>query len=274
MINVLKERFFTEPQINKILHSLKGKIEDPRHVAETIDTWNRVMGSQSYSFYSNHNNNANVESIPPTAAPPRNSPLNHKNININTILADIEPRLIQMHPDMVWNRKTRIDKLAFANNSNDFWQILFNAPTGFFLQEWQELAKKVFYVDRKVIPYLFDKKQRKEMITHPIVKAAAISETNFDHIRTRYLFAQRSGYKTISGLIKVKSHEEMPSIKDMILSDNMTYLRIFAPYCSFEEYSAFSNLMKNHDLDEDDAEIFEELAKVSDLDCKSFVKNK
>lgn len=271
---VLAERFFTDTQINRLLPKLnKNFLESPNFLAEIVDTWN-IMMSSSGILEGPSETRVNPNGIPPLATPPRSSPFAKLKINMNMILAEVEPGLLNVKPEMVLNRRSRIDNLLLTNNMHDNWAILFNAPRGFYLQEWQELAKKVFYIDQKVIPYIYDKKQRKNMLTHPLVKAAAITETNFDHIRTRYLFTSRSGFKSLSHMHEVKSHAEQPGLREMILSDDATYLKTFAPYCSSEEYIAFSNLIKNHDIDEDDAELFEELAKVSDLGRTRFSRNK
>lgn len=260
---ILAERLFSEQQIKKLLPKLHANmVEEPKYLAEIIDKWNILMSSVASS-------DPNLgqkprDSLPPTAKPPKSCPLADK-VDMTKILADVEPDLLLLDPEKLVARQERIRKLGISNNLSEEWILLFNAPRGVYLQDWVDLTKKIYYVEEKIIDFLYDKRERKAMTVHPLVRSAAVTEQDFDHIRTRYLFALRSGYKTLSNLYGVQAAHNKPSLSDLILVDNELYLKKFASYCSIEEYNAFADLMKNHDLDEDDAEIFEKLAELNNL---------
>lgn len=260
---VLAERLFSEQQIKTLLPRLHEKmIEEPKYLGEIIDKWNQMLGTAGST-------NRQLApsprgSIPPVAKPPKTCSLADK-VDMTNILADLEPDLLLIDPEKLFIRQERIRSLGITKTLAEEWLLLFNAPRGLYLQDWVELTKKIYYVEERVIDFLYDKKEKKAMVLHPLVKSAAVTETDFDHIRTRYLFALRSGYKSLSHLYKVQTALDKPSLTDLILADNRSYLQRFASYCSLEEYNAFSDLMKNHDLDEDDAEIFEKLAELNNL---------
>lgn len=269
---VLAERSFSDTQITKLLPRLHEQhIEQPKLLAEIIDCWNKVMGKAFTPEFMMQDlgSNISVETITPTASPPTKSLIRQQNvtrkINMTNILADIEPDLLLFSPEKLQQRHEKIIGLGLLHSLSENWLLLFNAPRGFYLQDWSELTKKIYYIDQKVLDLLYDKKEQREMQVHPIVKSAAVTEADFDHIRTRYLFAARTGYKELSHMHKVQTALTRPSIKDLILSEDVVYLERFAPFCTDEEFSCFSNLIKNHELDEDDADMFQELAELHAL---------
>lgn len=260
--DVLRDRLFNEQQITKLLPQLHEKlIEDPKYLAEIIDSWNTLFGSAGTPVQ-----DVIIQpKIPPVAAPPNSSILARNKINMTNILADVEPDLLLLDPGKLFNRHDRIRNLGITNSLSEEWLLLYNAPRGLYLQDWVELTKKIYYVEEKIIDFLYDKKERKAMTLHPLVKSASVTEIDFDQIRTRYLFALRSGYKSLSHLYSVQTALNKPSLADLILVSNESFLSRFASYCSIEEYNSFSDMIKNHDIDEDDAEIFEKLAELSSL---------
>lgn len=259
---VLNQKLFTELQIEKVIPHLNDELlKEPSYLAEIIDTWNILMGATRPSFADYDDDRRH----PPMASPPKGSLAGLQNININNILADVEPDLLLFDPDKLKRRHSRIQGLGLAKNLGEEWLLLLNAPRGFYLQDWTDLSKKIYYIEHKLIDLVFDKKEQKDMEVHPIVKCAAITESDFDHIRTRYLFALRSGYTALSHMYSVQMALDRPSLKDIVLVDNESFLAKFAPFCSIEEYKAFSKLIKSTTVDQDDAEIIEKLAELDSL---------
>lgn len=265
--SVLFERHFSERQVEKLVPRLHEElIKQPKFLAEIIDTWNTLMGSTKQDFNAESDYSNVIETIRPLAIPPRKSLLGRdSNINMTHILADVEPDLLLLEPSKLIARHERIRGLGIALDTGQMWSLLFNAPRGFYLQDWTELMKKIFYMEHKVIDLLYEKKDLKVMERHPILKAAATVESDFDHIRTRYLFAFRCGYKALSHIYPVQTALTQPTLKDLILVSDAEYLRKFAPFCSEEEYSCFSNLIKNTDYDDEDAEVFSKYAELETL---------
>lgn len=260
---VLAQRWFTDAQIEKIIPRLRDEyIKEPEVLHENIDTWNIIMRSISDI----PNQPSDLLTIPPTAKPPSKTHLYSSQVDMNTILSDVEPDLLLLCPDKLKQRHKRILGLGIVTNLAESWTVLFNAPRGYYMQDWVELTKKIYYIEHRLIDFLLDKNERKTLKIHPLVRHAASVESDFDHIRTRYLFASRCGYQSLSHMYSIQSALERPTLGDLILSSDAEFLKKFTPFCSEEEYSSFANLIKNHDQDEDDADIFEKLADLNSLD--------
>lgn len=261
---LLSERSFNEKQIQNIIPHLHEEIiKKPQYLNEILDTWNIVMSKASGP--TSLNSGPNVRGfVPAIAKPSANFILDDANIDLNYILGDIEPRLLLLDPIKLVERQAKINGLGLTHSINDHWLLLVHAPRGFYLQKWSELMKKFLYIQNNILDFLFDKKKQKEMEYHPLIRNAAVTEVDLDHIRTRYLFAQRCGYVELANMYPVRIATNEPTLKELILSDDRAYLRMFAPYCSFEEYSSFADLIKNHELEEDDVEV---VNKLTDLNC-------
>lgn len=262
----LSQRWFTDAQIEKIIPRLDHQyLKEPEALHEIIDTWNTIMRTFSESPIPSEESEKDLFTIPPIARPPQKSKLYSAKVDMNTILSDVEPDLLLLSPNKLKARHIKIQGLGIAQNLAESWLLLFNAPRGFYMQDWTELTKKVLYIEHHLIPFLTDKRERQNMTLHPIVKYAATVETDFDHMRARYLFASRCGFKALPHMYSIQNALNRPTLRDLVLASNDIYLLKFAPFCSDSEYHAFVNLIKNHDQDEDDAEIFEKLAELSSL---------
>lgn len=259
IIDLLRERLFNDKQIQKIIPILHDEyFKEPRYLSEIIDTWNNVMSrapcvTATYSY----------EHCPAVAKPSSTFPVDEIKIDMNYVLGDIEPRLLLLAPKKVSERFKKIQKLGIAQNMNDHWLLLMHAPRGFYLQSWTDILQKFYYIQDNILDFLIDNKRQKEMIQHPLLKSAAVIEVDLNYIRSRFLFAQRTGYASLAHMYEIQRALDAPNLKDLILSDELRYLRKFAPYCSLEDYKAFSDLIQNHDLDEDDLEV---VKKMSELD--------
>lgn len=261
--NVLTERHFNEQQINKVIPRLDEElIKEPVYLEEIVDTWFNIMCSHPDPNNIMSKEDSKIMAVP---KPPKDSFFSQVDIDMTNILSNIEPDLLRMKPEKVIERHQKIGHLRIAQTHLDHWRILFHSARGFYLQDWREVLKKIYYLEQNVLDLLYDKKEQKEMTVHPITRSAAILESDFDHIRTRYLFAERSGYSSLSHLFPVQTALNKPTLADLILSSNKQYLNTFAPYCSMEEYYTFSNLIKNETIDESDAEIVERLAELNTL---------
>lgn len=266
--DVLLKRMFNERQIENIIPRLhNGHFEQPSELVKIIDTWNDIMGSARLQEESSVERNLELKRTPKVAKPPGRSLLgtHYKEVDMTTILGDVEPDLLLLDPKKLIARHNKINGLGLTQNLGEQWTLLYNAPRGFYLQDWLELSKKLYYIEHKLVSFLYDKKELREMTTHPMLKSASIVEADFDHIRTRYLFAERSGYKTLGFLYDVQTALDKPKLGDIVTSDIDYYMSKFAPYCTMEEYSAFSELIKHNDFDQDDAEVFEKLAELESI---------
>lgn len=266
---ILSDRLFSEKQIQKLLPILHERYhQEPHQLGETIDKWNNLLTIGKPDAEGNkmeYGNMAGVAVIPMVAKPPVKSVMSNFKIDMNMILADVEPDLLLFEPEKLVQRFNMISGTGLLHNLGQHWIVLFNAPRGFYLQDWAELTKKIYYLESKVIDLLYDMKEQKAMELHPIVKCSATTQADFDHIRTRYLFALRTGYKTLGHMYEIQTAANRPTLTDVILTDNSSFLKKFAPFCTLEEYNSFSNMIKKHSVDEDDADVYEKLAELDSL---------
>lgn len=259
--NALASRYFNSDQIDKILPNLDEELlRRPECLSEIVDTWNTIMSASGNPYMPR-----DKDMTPALAKPPANSIMRHMDMDMTYILADVEPNLLRLDPDKLLKRHMRVMGLGIARNSGENWALLLNAPRGFYLQDWVQLSKKIYYIEENVLNFLYDKKQLKEMTVHPLLKAAKCVECEFDIIRLRYLFALRTGYKSLGHMFKVQTALTAPGLRELLLSDTKSYLRKFAPFCSYDEYNSFSDLIKNYELDEDDADVLSDLAELNAL---------
>ena len=267
---VLTSRGFLSNQIDMLLPRLHPELfSRPKMLGEVIDAWNREMTSLT-----SHEEVKDVDRpyITATANAPNNLDLDFK-INMNMILAEREPNLLNIHPNRISTRKERILSLGIVHSIGEMWKLLYFAPAGFFLQDWTELTKKFYYIEHNILNWLYDKHSRKMLKCHPMISNALVSEKPFDHIRTRFLFAQRTGYKTLVNQLKVETSTNLIGLRELILENNEYYLQKIAPDVTMEEYNCFQDLIKNspHSESSDDAKIYEELAE---LENTRYEKNK
>lgn len=112
-----------------------------------------------------------------------------------------------------------------------------------------------------------DKKESRRVNVHPLVKNAKAVELDFNEIRARHLFAERTGYKTLGHMYPVQTAEERPTLTEFLLSSDKEFLRHFAPFCKREDFNAFKRYVSSRpdDDDEDDADIFKRLAELNSM---------
>ena len=112
--NILMERAFTPAQIDKVIPRLDPEhAKEPNLLADTIDCWNQMMTSAKLEVL-NHDS-ISIKMIPKVAAQPKSSPLGGK-VNMNTILADVEPGLLGLGPKKLIQRHENIKGLGIANS--------------------------------------------------------------------------------------------------------------------------------------------------------------
>lgn len=269
--NILLERSFNNSQIEKVLPTLDPRYaREPNLLADTIDCWNQIMSTAKLA--PNEDSEKPLNCIPNVAAPPGNCPISRFGTNMTNILADVEPALLRMTPKTLVQRNEQIKGLGIIKNTSEHWLVLYNAPRGFYLQGWADLAKKIMYVDHNLTDLLYTRKDLKEMSVHPLVRSAKIVEQDFDFIRTRYLFASRVGFKELTQFYEIGNANTRINIGDIVLSDDERYLKLFAPHCSMEEYKSFAKLIATQDVDQDDAEIYEQMAELEALRYNAWPK--
>ena len=265
--NVLLDRSFTPKQIENIIPTLDpGYLKEPSCLAEIIDCWNTIMSQSLTKPGGQASFVAGNKRIPTVAAPPEKSHSDRTvTLDMNSILADIEPRLLRFDPEKLIRRHENIKGLGVIQNMSEHWLILSRSPLGFYLQEWTELTRKLMYIDHKILDLLNTKKELKEMQSHPIIRQCRVLEADYDLIRTRYLFASRVGYLELPHMYKIEISAVRPNMMDLVLSDDRTFMNKFAPHCSLEEYRSFAKLIKLREVDSDDSDIFNEMAELETI---------
>ncbi|KAI2811246.1 ATP-dependent RNA helicase ddx51 [Blomia tropicalis] len=170
---------------------------------------------------------------------------------VQTILEE-EPRLLLLDGDSVQERIEQLKSLDLVRGSNDVWKLFLASPTGYFLQDWSELLKKYYYITFKVLPWL--EPEIKTTFVNPLVLNPKVIELEYNVIKTRFLFAQRTGFQL--------HKQEIPNLNTLFLVPISEYIKIYAPYCTVEEFNALEKV-NVHSIGEEDDRLFEELVSLA-----------
>lgn len=258
IFNMLSAYDYTEKQINAIFESIGQYIVDEpklndKAIRDCIDCWANNMHPPKLK--PNQLDKFNLEDID-----------YHMAIDLNTVLSEIEPKLLLMTPESIETRTGKIMDLGIILSSKDLWRIFVYAPRGYYLQNWNDLLKKYYYLNFIVLEWLFDKKQKENLYLHPLVRNSKILELDFGHIKGRYLFARRTGFKTVSivNTLKSVSNEKKVDLSDLMLTSVDEYLQLIAPKCTDEEYRVFEQIV-NEKEDDDEEKTIDELIEVDQL---------
>lgn len=190
----------------------------------------------------------------------------YKFVNVNHILSSVDPDLLLICPDAM---KLRIDKfrsIGFMAGINDVWQVFATAPRGYFLQDWTEFQRKYMYLQFRVMEWIIDSKKEKYPTPHPLVEHAQVFEMSYEHIKARFQFAVKTGFKSVTTSTKVENTPKMLSLGRLMLTDLEDYLALVAPYCTEEEYLVFEQMVA--DAEDEDDEIIDDLTELTALGTK------
>lgn len=182
------------------------------------------------------------------------------------VFLEKEPRLLLVKPEHILQRIEELKSLDLVRGRNDLWTLFKKAPTGYYMQEWKEFLRKYYYITYKVLPWLEPKITRDSL--NPILQHPPVMEIHFNNIKTRFLFAQRTGYKinTVgkNGKINLNTLLEYPVNE---------FLKIYSPNCTMEEFRALESINAQAVGEEDD-KLFEDLVDLAPkVNSKSFVDN-
>ncbi|KAF7491447.1 hypothetical protein SSS_06374 [Sarcoptes scabiei] len=141
--------------------------------------------------------------------------------------SEIEPRLLLIEKEFLEDRIEKLQNLDLFRGKNDLWIALPNL---------EEIVSK------------------RSDSQHPIMLNASVMENDYFQIKTRFIFAQRTGFR-------VNQSKDL-NLNTMFLTTDRDFLNIYAKYCSMEEYRGLEKLNSMETGTEDD-EIFEDLVKLS-----------
>lgn len=257
LVDALIRRHFKMKQIGNILTHLEWnterKLGDLSSVLQSIDYWSNSI------------------------APPKlhddelaeiGKKFNFRTVDVNYVLSQVEPDLLLIKPEAMNERLQRLKTIGFLSGKSDLWRVFVFAPRGYFLQDWGEFQRKYHYMQHRVIEWLHQKKRDKYQSPHPFVKHARVFEMPYEHIKTRFLFAVRTGLQAPSISAKLDNKVEEIDLGRLMLADLADYLAFVAPYCTDEEYLVFEQMVT--DVEDEDDEVINELCELS---MKGFQRN-
>ena len=256
IVSLLRDYDFTDRQIDCVFKKIgKYVVEEnglnSKAMTETIDCWRSSI--KAPKLRPNQWDKISPEDIDYDMS-----------VDLNHVLSQIEPKLLLINANAIEHRIKNIKELAIFGGSRDLWRALVYAPNGYYLQSWPDFLKKYHYLNFRVLEWLLDKKDKDNLHPHPLIRNARVMELPFESIRSRYLFAKRTGLKTISINHKL-SNQEMSAIdlKALLLTPIDKYLKLVTEnLCSVEEYSALETLLNDMPPDEEE-QLIEEIVELT-----------
>ncbi|OTF78048.1 hypothetical protein BLA29_000536 [Euroglyphus maynei] len=230
-LNILQRHGFTESQGRQALSSIESLLRPDTYdsIARTINSWKRNVLPRNYSDHV------------------------VKHEDFKQVFYQQESRLLLVDEEFIENRIYQLKNLDLIRGQNDLWRAFHQSPAGFFLQDWQEFLKKYYYITFKILPWLNPDNNKNDQI-HPLIRHPQSIEQSYMQIKTRFTFAQRTGFKV--------AESKNVNLKTLLLFSEKDFLRIYSPYCTIEEFEALEKLHST-ELGIEDDKLFEDLVKLS-----------
>ena len=265
IVSLLREHHFNDIQIDSIFNSIGKYIIEEKDIndelmRETIECWNSCL--RPPQLRAKQLDKLNAEDIDYDMS-----------VDFNHVISRIEPKLLLINANAILYRINNIKQLSIIGGSRDLWRVFVYAPNGYYLQSWTDFLKKYHYLNFRVLDWLLDKKDKDKLHPHPLIRNARVMQLPFDTIRCRYLFAKRTGLKTVGISNKLSKREEISKIdlKALLLTSIELYLKLIAPNCSSEEYLALEALLNEMPTEEDE-QIIEDMIELTASHNKNFKK--
>jgi hypothetical protein len=256
IVSMLSEYDLSEKQINSIIKRIGNYLVNENQlnanvIRETIDCWKTSV--KPPKLRANQLDKIMAEDIDYDMT-----------VDFNTVVSKIEPQLLLMNSNAITQRINYIKDLGITGGSRDLWRVFVYAPKAYYMQSWTDFLKKYHYLNYRVLEWLLDKKDKNNLHPHPLIRNAKVMELPFDTIRCRYLFAQRTGLKTVSVVNKLSNIENIKKIdlRALMLTPIDKYLKLIAPNCTIEEYNAFETLLNEREPEEDE-QIIEDIVELT-----------
>lgn len=166
-----------------------------------------------------------------------------------------EPRLLLVKPEYIFQRMEQIKSLDLVRGKNDLWTLFLKAPSGYYLQDWKEFLRKYYYITYKILPWL--QPSVKADALNPLFVCPPVIELSFNIIKTRFLFAQRTGFQA-SGV----TNQSPVNMYTLFLIPVNEFLKIYSPFCSLEEFNALEKL-HSYSAGEEDDKLFDDLVELA-----------
>lgn len=253
LAKVLTDHKFLPVEVDLITeHLRKVKIPTTKNTLKAIEDavmfWNNSVGPPK-KFSS-----VPVEDI-----------VDYNTANVNYVLSNIEPDLLLADPEAMRHRIKLLRNVGFLSGAGDIWRVFVGAPRAYFLQDWTEFIRKYYYVEHRMMEWLLVKRGERYPVPHPLVKHPKILNAPYEHIKTRHLFAVKTGLKEISVTNKLdRNLSEQINLGKLILTNNTDYLKYVAPFCSEEEYLVFEQYIA--DLNDEEDSLINELSELAAQD--------
>ncbi|XP_054161540.1 uncharacterized protein LOC128959573 [Oppia nitens] len=266
VVSLLNQYNFNDHQIDAIIQSIGKYIAEDKQlnhvvIKDTIDCWRSKL--RPPTLRTNQLDKVNAEDIDFDMS-----------VDFNHVVSKIEPKLLLMNANAIDFRYDNLLNIGIMGGNRDMWRVFVYAPNGYYLQDWTEFLKKFHYLNHQILVWLLDKKDVNNLHPHPIVRNSKVMELSFEEIKTRYLFAYRTGLKSVTTnklLTNIKESNKV-DLRALMLTPIEKFLKIIAPNCTPEEYFALQTLISENPIEEDE-QIIEDVVELTLPKMKHMKKN-
>ena len=129
--------------------------------------------------------------------------------------------------------------------------------TAFFLQEWPDVILKAYYLHNRVVDWILNKKPH-NLYPHPIIRNPVVMEKSYDEIKTRFMFAVKSGYRSKALYQELSKATPYDIFNDLVATDLDLYMATVAKGLTQEEFLVYKEMLRLQDQEED--ELFKSLS--------------
>ena len=234
---ILLDNDFTEDESNLLVERISPYLKCASQIEDSLSFWRKMQRNLS-----------------------KNSTQNNVTQFKNVFLTE-DPRLMLVESNFLHERMSALQSLDLVSGSKDLWKLFITSPGGYYMQDWKDFLRKYYYITFKILPWI-DLDESKNKTSNPLMKYPQVIELPYNTIKTRLLFVQRAGSKTIGNV-----NENVLNLKNLLLTTTRQFLRIFAPNVTEEEYYALEKINLTQTGEEDD-KLFEDLVSLAPKEKK------
>ena len=194
------------------------------------------------------------------------------------VLSITEPSLLFIDSVEMKKRVNLVQHSGFCDSKSDVANLFIKAPRGregrrilffcfnliaclaLFLQQWPDVILKAYYLHNRVVDWILNKKPC-NLYPHPIVKYPTVLAKPYDEIKTRYLFAVRSGYKSKALYQELTKSTPYDTFRDLMVISMDRYMETVAKGLTQEEFLVYKEMLRLQDQEED--QMFKDLSLMS-----------
>lgn len=127
---------------------------------------------------------------------------------------------------------------------------------------------KAYYIHNRVVDWILNKKPC-NLYPHPIVKYPTVLSKPYDEIKTRFLFAVKSGYKSKALYQDLSRMTPYDIFRDLMVTSMDRYMDTVAKGLTQEEFLVYKEMIRMQDQEED--KLFKDLSLMDNSIASEYV---